>query len=139
MQGRLHDFNKKAADRANRTVGTASVFNESEEFRKHQPSLTAINYCLSYSVVELIVCLFTFALFINSAILIIAGAALSNNQASQSANLFSIHDLLSTSLAPVTGTLFALALLFSGTSTGIVCTMAGQMVSEGGLNWKLSP
>jgi metal iron transporter len=138
VQSRLHDFDKQVADRANRTVEIA-VLDELDEFHKHQPSIAAINYCLSYSVVELVICLLTFALFVNSAILIVAGAALSDQADSQTADLFGIHDLLSTSLAPVAGTLFALALLFSGTSAGIVCTMAGQMVSEGALNWKISP
>lgn len=32
-----------------------------------------------------------------------------------------------------------LALLFSGQSAGIVCTIAGQMVSEGHLNWTCKP
>ena len=32
-----------------------------------------------------------------------------------------------------------LALLFSGQSAGIVCTLSGQMVSEGFLNWTVSP
>ncbi|KAJ4293882.1 NRAMP-like transporter smf-3 [Collariella sp. IMI 366227] len=55
------------------------------------------------------------------------------------ADLFGIHALLSTSLAPAAGTVFALALLFSGISAGIVCTIAGQMVSEGALRWRLRP
>jgi len=138
VQSRLCQFDKHAADQPSRAVEIPSIINDSEAFRKHQPSLAAINYCLSYSVVELTICLFTFALFVNSSILIVAGAALSDNQASQTADLFGIHDLLSTSLAPVAGTLFALALLFSGTSAGIVCTMAGQMVFEGALNWTIT-
>lgn len=32
-----------------------------------------------------------------------------------------------------------MALLLSGISAGIVCTIAGQMVSEGALNWKIKP
>merc|ERR1712169_91294 len=76
---------------------------------------------------------------LNSAILITAGASLSNNSSAQDADLFGIHDLLSSTIAPVAGTIFALALLLSGTSAGIVATIAGQMVSEGALNWKLAP
>merc|ERR1712000_729935 len=52
---------------------------------------------------------------------------------------YSILELLSSTIAPVAGTIFALALLLSGTSAGIVATIAGQMVSEGALNWKLAP
>ena len=105
----------------------------------YRPSLAAIRSCLSYSTAEVIVSLFTFALFVNSAILIVAGASLSTNTAAESIDLFGIHDLLSKTLAPVAGTIFALALLLSGSSAGIVCTIAGQMLSEGALKWKIAP
>jgi metal iron transporter len=87
---------------------------------KYRPSVLAIKSCLRYSIVELAFSLFTFALFINSAILIVAGAWLFNNSAAEEADLFGIHYLLSRTIAPVAGTLFALALLLSGTSAGIV-------------------
>jgi len=111
----------------------------SETFSKYRPSLKAIKACMSYSIVELAISLFTFALFVNSAILIIAGAALSDTPSAASADLFSIHALLSDQLAKAAGVVFALALLLSGTSAGIVCTIAGQMVSEGQLSWSVSP
>jgi metal iron transporter len=94
---------------------------------------------MSYSIVELAVSLFTFALFVNSSILIVAGASLNGKPEADDADLFSIHALLSRSIAPVAGTMFALALLLSGTSAGIVCTISGQMVSEGQLNWTIKP
>ncbi len=103
------------------------------------PSLAAVRHSMKYSIAELSITLFTFALFVNSAILIVAGAALYQNPAALDADIFGIHDLLSTSLSPATGTVFALALLVSGVSAGIVCTIAGQMVSEGALNWKMKP
>jgi len=105
----------------------------------YQPSLPAINFCLKYSIAELSISLFTFALFVNSAILIVAGSALSSNSSAASADLFGIHALLSSSLSPSAGTVFALALLLSGISAGIICTIAGQMVSEGALNWSIRP
>ena len=103
------------------------------------PSLPAIKFCLKYSIAELSISLFTFALFVNSAILITAGASLYNVEGAANADLFGIYKLLSSSLAPAAGTIFALALLLSGISAGIVCTIAGQMVSEGALNWSLAP
>jgi len=106
---------------------------------KYKPSLAAIRHCMSFSIAELALCLFTFALFVNSAILIVAGASLSNVAGATSATLFDVHDLLSRTLAPAAGTIFALALLLSGTSAGIVCTIAGQIVSEGQLNWSVKP
>jgi len=105
----------------------------------YRPSLSAINFCLKYSIAELAISLFTFALFVNSAILIVAGASLSNSADASNADLFGIYDLLSSSLTKAAGTIFALALLLSGISAGIVCTIAGQMVSEGALNWTLAP
>jgi len=105
----------------------------------YRPSLAAIKSCLTYSIVELTISLFTFALFVNSAILIVAGASLSGTSEASSADLFGIYHLLSSTLAPAAATIFALALLLSGTSAGIVCTIAGQMVSEGQLNWSVKP
>jgi metal iron transporter len=112
---------------------------EADDIGKYRPSFSAIKSCMDYSIVELATCLFTFALFVNSAILIVAGASLYNNSAAATADLFGIHALLSSTLAPVAGTIFGLALLLSGTSAGIICTMAGQMVSEGMLNWTIAP
>ena len=106
----------------------------------YRPSLAAINHCLTYSIAEVTIALFTFALFVNSAILIVAGASLyTPTNSNDTSSLFSIHALLSSNLAPAAGTIFALALLLSGTSAGIVCTIAGQMLSEGALNWTIKP
>lgn len=88
---------------------------------------------------ELVLSLFTFALFVNSAILIVAGASLYGSEEAQNDDIFAIHALLSQSLGKAAGVLFALALLLSGVSAGIVCTIAGQMVCEGALAWKMSP
>jgi len=137
IQARLKDF-----DKANNNMAAAppaedddASFNE----EKYRPSISAIKSCMSYSIVELAVSLFTFALFVNSAILIVAGASLSSIQSAQTADLFGIHRLLSHTLAPAAGTIFALALLLSGISAGIVCTIAGQMVSEGQLSLSVKP
>ncbi|KAK9372337.1 natural resistance-associated macrophage protein-domain-containing protein [Lipomyces chichibuensis] len=111
--------------------------NEKDEI--YRPSVAAIRNCLKYSIVELSLSLFTFALFVNSAILIVAGSSLFANSDAGDADLFGIHKLLSDTISPVAGTIFALALLLSGISAGIVCTMAGQMVSEGMLNWSVAP
>ncbi|KUJ21818.1 transporter protein Smf2 [Mollisia scopiformis] len=133
VQSRLEEYDVK-----NGIVPSSAVTNANDK-APYYPSLPAINFCLKYSIAELSISLFTFALFVNSAILIVAGASLSNNSTAASADLFGIYDLLSSSLAPAAGTIFALALLLSGISAGIVCTIAGQMVSEGALNWTLAP
>jgi metal iron transporter len=111
----------------------------SSEKPAYQPSLAAIKFCLKYSIFELAFSLSLFALFVNSAILIVAGSSPALAADASNASLFNIHDLLSTSIAPAAGTIFALALLLSGISAGIICTIAGQMVSEGALNWSLAP
>merc|ERR1712169_103364 len=119
--------------------GHLAVDTSDDEEEKYRPSIYAIRACLKYSIVELATSLFTFALFVNSAILIVSGASLYPQTEATKADLFGIHDLLSKNLSKAAGTIFALALLLSGTSAGIVCTMAGQMVSEGMLHWTIKP
>ena len=120
-------------------ISAALSGDESIDKCYYVPSLKAMRHALKVSSVELAVALFTFALFVNSAILIVAGVSLYDNPEAPEADIFGIHELLSKSISPAAGTIFALALLLSGVSAGIVCTIAGQMVSEGTLNWKLRP
>lgn len=108
-------------------------------YELYRPSVPAINYALKFSIIELTVSLFTFALFVNSAILIVAGATIYGSPDANTADLYSIHATLSDLLSNAAGTIFMLALLFSGQSAGIICTIAGQIVSEGYLNWTLRP
>lgn len=133
VQARLREYDVAAGN------VTPSVSTSSSDKEPYFPSLPAINFCLKYSIAELSISLFTFALFVNSAILITAGASLYSLENAAAADLFGIYSLLSSSIAPAAGTIFALALLLSGISAGIVCTIAGQMVSEGALNWTLAP
>jgi metal iron transporter len=108
-------------------------------YNLYRPSLHAINYALRHSVAELVVFLFSVGVFVNAAIVIVAGATLNDTPQAQNADLYTIHTLLSTSLAPAAGTVFMVALLCSGQSAGIVCTMAGQIVSEGHVRWSCRP
>lgn len=134
VQARLRD-----SDAKQRSAGNAPILVGKEDDMPQQPSLAVIRSCLKFSIAELAIALFTFALFVNSAILIVAGASLSSTPSAANATLFDIHSLLSKTIAPIAGTVFALALLLSGTSAGIVCTIAGQMLSEGALNWSVAP
>ncbi|KAJ5751911.1 hypothetical protein N7520_008828 [Penicillium odoratum] len=106
---------------------------------EYRLSIHAIRGCMKYSVIELVLALFTFALFVHSAIIIIAGAALYDMPGKNEADLFGVQRLLSQSVAPAAGLVLALALLLSGISAVIVCTMAGQMVNEGMLKWSMQP
>lgn len=135
VQPRLKEYDVKQG-----LVESSTVQEEDDEgLSVYRPSIYAIRNCLKYSVWELTLSLFTFALFVNSAILIVAGASLSGNAAASNADLFGIYDLLRTSIAPAAGTIFGLALLLSGLSAGIICTIAGQIVSEGMIRWTMRP
>ncbi|KAK0387245.1 hypothetical protein NLU13_5558 [Sarocladium strictum] len=138
VQPRLREFDRKRG-LLRPELDSASDSDEAADKEYYVPSLAAIRHCLKISSAEMATSLFTFALFVNSAILIVAGAALYNNPEALSADIFGIHDLLSKSISPAAGTIFAVALLLSGVSAGIVCTIAGQMVSEGALRWRMRP
>ncbi|EEQ36215.1 hypothetical protein CLUG_00338 [Clavispora lusitaniae ATCC 42720] len=107
--------------------------------RKYRPSYAAIKYCLSYSYTELVLSLFLIAVFVNSAILIVAGSTLYGKPDAEEADLLSIYHMLSYYISPAVGLIFALSMLFAGQSAGIVCTMAGQIISEGFINWSFRP
>ena len=107
--------------------------------RKYKPSYAAIKHCLTWSYVELVLSLFLIAVFVNTSILIVAGSTLHGKPEAENADLYSIYNMLSRYLSPAAGFVFALSMLFSGQSAGIVCTMAGQIVSEGFINWSFTP
>lgn len=107
--------------------------------RKYRPSQAAIRYCLNYSYTELVLSLFLIAVFVNASILIVAGSTLYGKPDADDADLLSIYEMLSHYISPAAGLVFALSMLFSGQSAGIVCTMAGQIISEGFINWSFKP
>ncbi len=80
------------------------------------------------------------ALFVNAAILILAGAAFYKNGMTEIASIEEAHQLLAplvgSALAPV---LFAVALIASGQSSTITGTLAGQIVMEGYLEIRINP
>ncbi|KAG6896240.1 hypothetical protein C0992_009537 [Termitomyces sp. T32_za158] len=55
------------------------------------------------------------------------------------ASLFDAYDLIRNLVGQGAATLFAVALLAAGQSSSIICTVAGQAVSEGFLQWRTSP
>lgn len=126
-----------------------------QEEECYKPSIHAINDTMTYTIVELVISLFTVALFVNATILIVAGATVGSKSkrdddesdddsddegtGGEGGDLFTIYHLLSTHLSPTAGFVFALALLCLGQSAGVVCTLAGQMVLEGFLLWSFPP
>lgn len=81
-----------------------------------------------------------FALFINAAILIVSAAAFHWSGHQDVAEIQDAHQLLSPMLGVgVASTLFAVALLASGQNATLTGTLAGQIVMEGFLNFRLPP
>lgn len=81
-----------------------------------------------------------FALFINGAILILAAAAFHWNGHQDVAEIQDAYRLLSPTLGVgVASTLFAVALLASGQNSTLTGTLAGQIVMEGFLNFRITP
>ncbi len=81
-----------------------------------------------------------FALFINGAILILAAAAFHWNGHRDVAEIQDAYRLLSPTLGVgVASTLFAVALLASGQNSTLTGTLAGQIVMEGFLNFRITP
>ena len=82
----------------------------------------------------------TLALFVNAAILIVADAAFHSRGLINVAAIQDAYKLLSPLLgATGASTLFAIALLASGQNSSITGTLAGQVVMEGFIHFKLSP
>jgi len=81
-----------------------------------------------------------FALFINAGILILAAAAFHWSGHQDVAQIQDAYQLLSPTLGVgVASTLFAVALLASGQNATLTGTLAGQIVMEGYLNFRLTP
>nr|UJH94433.1 Smf1 [Starmerella bombicola] len=110
-----------------------------EAIEDYRPSIFAIKSTIRYSTAELVLALVTIALFANSAILITAGDTLYGTPDSESADLFNLNDTLRKYLGNGVAILFFVALLASGLSAGVICTIAGQVVSEGHIQWKTKP
>jgi manganese transport protein len=80
------------------------------------------------------------ALFINSAILVMAAATFHGTSYESVADIGDAHQLLSPLLgSSMAGALFAIALLCSGQNATLTGTLAGQIVMEGFLNIRLRP
>ena len=81
----------------------------------------------------------TMALFVNAAILVVAGATFHRNGYTQVAEIKDAYKLLTPLLGGGASTVFALALLASGQNSTLTGTLAGQIVMEGFLNIRLRP
>ena len=79
------------------------------------------------------------ALLINSSILILAAAAFHANGQTEVAEIQDAHELLAPLLGTAAPYLFAIALLACGLNSTVTATLAGQVVMEGFLRFRLSP
>ncbi|KIM82213.1 hypothetical protein PILCRDRAFT_820595 [Piloderma croceum F 1598] len=104
-------------------------------------TLVFVQAHLYHGIFDMAISLLGFAVIINSLILILASAVFyyGYEKTSDPAGLFDAHDIIQDSVGKAAALLFALALLAAGQSSSIIATVAGQSVSEGFLQWKVSP
>jgi manganese transport protein len=94
---------------------------------------------IRYAVVDSTIAL-SFAFFINAAILVLGAAVFHSRGLTGVADISQAYQLLSPTLgATLASTLFALALLCSGQNSTLTGTLAGQIVMEGFLHFRLTP
>lgn len=97
---------------------------------------------VNHATVDTVYSLLGFALTINSAILTLAGAIFyygTSGVSADDADLVGAHDLIRDYVGNGGAIIFALALLCAGQSASITATLAGQVVSEGFLQWNINP
>ncbi len=94
---------------------------------------------IRFATIDSTVALFL-AFFINAAILILSAAAFHRSGQHDVAEIQDAYRLLAPTLgAPIASTVFAVALLASGQNSTLTGTLAGQIVMEGFLHWRIRP
>lgn len=116
----------------------------SDEFASHADrpnnSLPFIKAHLYHGIIDLVVNLLGIAVVINSLILILASAVFYKpGTETTTADIYDAHSALLEFVGRGAAVIFALALLSAGQSASLVATVAGQIVSEGFLRWRVSP
>src|SRR5271165_1058642 len=119
--------------------------------RKLQKDTQSIRRAIDFNTIDSVAAL-TVAFFVNAAILVLAATVFFGKQSITAAGGQIIHfdsnsdwiRVAYLTLAPLLGTgvastLFAVALLASGQSSTITGTLAGQVVMEGFMHWRLKP
>ncbi len=103
--------------------------------RDDQGKASAIRFATVDSTVALFL-----AFFINAAILILSAAAFHSSEQFDVVEIQDAYRLLAPTLgAPIASTIFAVALLASGQNSTLTGTLAGQIVMEGFLHWRIRP
>jgi manganese transport protein len=105
--------------------------------RAYGSSVQEKREALKFATIDSTVALM-FALLINASILILAAATFHEAGATQVAEIGEAHSMLAPMLnSMLAPTLFAVALLCCGLNSTVTATMAGQIVMEGFLNFRL--
>ncbi|KAH9922018.1 natural resistance-associated macrophage protein [Epithele typhae] len=121
----------------------AAAMDYRDKYGRENNDLSFIQAHLTHGLVDVIVSLLAVAVPINSAILVIAATVFfkddDSSQKAVPAGLFDAHDLISANIGKVAAFIFALALLCAGQTASITATLAGQLVSEGFIEWRISP
>jgi len=125
-----------------------SALVQSRQLQKDEPS---VRRALRFNTIDSVVAL-TVAFFVNAAILVLAATVFFGKQrvivpGGQIVHFSAASDWIRIAyltLAPLLGagiasTLFAVALLASGQSSTITGTLAGQVVMEGFMHWRIKP
>ncbi|KAI0757298.1 natural resistance-associated macrophage protein-domain-containing protein [Daedaleopsis nitida] len=114
-----------------------------DKYGRENNELGFVRAHLSHGLVDVIVSLLAVAVPINSAILVIAATVFFRDDGSSTkhvpAGLFDAHDLIKEHIGKAAAFIFALALLCAGQTASITATLAGQIVSEGFIEWRVSP
>jgi manganese transport protein len=125
-----------------------SALVQSRKLQKDEPSIRS---AIRFNTIDSIAAL-TIAFFVNAAILVLAATVFFGKESVMVAGGKLVHFTDSSdwirvaylTLAPLLGTaaastLFAVALLASGQSSTITGTLAGQVVMEGFMHWRIKP
>ena len=107
--------------------------------RDWKPDEASKRAAMRYATIDSSIAL-TLALFINSAILITAAATFHAHGSTEVAEIGDAYKLMAPLLGSgLAATLFAVALLFCGLNATVTTTLAGQVVMEGFLRFRMSP
>ncbi|MEY4386072.1 MAG: hypothetical protein RLY20_1355 [Verrucomicrobiota bacterium] len=107
--------------------------------RKYEQSASGKREAIKFATLDSTIALM-FALFINAAILILAAAAFHRTGQHEVAEIQDAYKLLAPTLGfTAASILFAIALLASGQNSTLTGTLAGQIVMEGFLNFRMRP
>lgn len=139
LKSRVKDFVVPlfAVSRAERAAAARDYRTKYGE--RENNSLAFIRQHLPHGVIDIITSLLGIAVPINSAILILAATVFYQSRDGGPAGLFDAHDLIKQFIGNGAAIVFALALICAGQAASITATLAGQVVSEGFIEWRISP